>query len=114
MSLRSFTRAATAATQSLSLIGRASWQRQKRPPYHGHGDGAPQRRIDRGGKPPRRRPPRRSTMRMGSPSVLIIIIRTLRDLLSTRSIVAASAVSGRRRAQARAHGSYTMSYKSTR
>jgi hypothetical protein len=58
MSLRSFTRAATAATQSLSLIGRASWQRQKRPPYHGHGDGAPQRRIDRGGKPPRRRPPR--------------------------------------------------------
>jgi hypothetical protein len=54
MSLRSFTRAATAATQSLSLIGRASWQRQKRPPYHGHGDGAPQRRIDRGGKPPRR------------------------------------------------------------
>jgi hypothetical protein len=52
MSLRSFTRAATAATQSLSLIGRASWQRQKRPPYHGHGDGAPQRRIDRGGKPP--------------------------------------------------------------
>jgi hypothetical protein len=96
MSLRSFTRAATAATQSLSLIGRASWQRQKRPPYHGHGDGAPQRRIDRGGKPPPPRPPR---LRMGSPSsVLIIIIRTLRDLLSTRSIVAASAVSGRRRA----------------
>jgi hypothetical protein len=97
MSLRSFTRAATAATQSLSLIGRASWQRQKRPPYHGHGDGAPQRRIDRGGKPPPRGR-HASRLRMGSPSVLIIIIRTLRDLLSTRSIVAASAVSGRRRA----------------